>query len=32
VAALAMEHGLAVCSADTDVARFDEIEWIDPLD
>jgi toxin-antitoxin system PIN domain toxin len=31
VAALAIEHGLTVCSADTDFARFDEIRWLDPL-
>jgi toxin-antitoxin system PIN domain toxin len=31
LAALAIEHGLTVCSADTDFARFSEIEWIDPL-
>jgi toxin-antitoxin system PIN domain toxin len=31
LAALAMEHGLAVCSTDTDFARFGEIRWINPL-
>lgn len=31
LAALAIEHGLAVCSADTDFARFTEIEWHNPL-
>jgi toxin-antitoxin system PIN domain toxin len=31
IAALAIEHGLTVCSADTDFARFEEIRWIDPL-
>lgn len=31
VAALAIEHGLSVCSADTDFACFSELEWIDPL-
>lgn len=31
LAALAIEHGLAVCSADTDFRRFDEIQWVDPL-
>ena len=31
IAALAIEHGLAVCSADTDFARFEEIEWMDPV-
>lgn len=31
LAALAIEHGLTICSADTDFARFDEISWVDPL-
>ena len=31
LAALAVEHGVAVCSADTDFARFTEIRWINPL-
>jgi toxin-antitoxin system PIN domain toxin len=31
LAALALEHGLAVCSADTDFARFTEVEWVHPL-
>lgn len=31
LAALALEHGLAVASADTDFARFTEIEWLNPL-
>lgn len=31
LAALAVEHGLAVCSADTDFARFAEITWRNPL-
>lgn len=30
LAALAIEHGLAVYSADTDFARFTEIEWRNP--
>lgn len=29
--ALAIEHGLAVCSSDTDFARFTEIEWRNPI-
>ncbi|MGH3545265.1 MAG: PIN domain-containing protein, partial [Mycobacteriales bacterium] len=29
--ALAIEHGLRICSADTDFARFSEIDWINPL-
>lgn len=32
LAALAIEHGLTVCSADTDFARFREIRWENPLD
>ena len=32
LAALAVQHGLTVCSADTDFARFREIEWVNPLD
>ena len=31
LAALAIEHGLEVCSADTDFARFSEIHWRNPL-
>ena len=31
LAALALEHGLTVCSADTDFARFAEIRWHNPL-
>jgi toxin-antitoxin system PIN domain toxin len=31
LAAIAIEHGLEVCSADTDFARFREVRWIDPL-
>lgn len=31
LAALAIEHGLTVCSADTDFARFTEITWLNPL-
>jgi uncharacterized protein len=31
LAALAIEHGIAVYSSDTDFARFDEIRWINPL-
>ncbi len=31
LAALALEHGVAVCSTDTDFARFTEVRWINPL-
>lgn len=31
LAALAVEHGLAVYSADTDFARFSEITWTNPV-
>ena len=31
LAALAVEHGLTVCSADTDFALFSEIRWQNPL-
>lgn len=31
LAALALEHGLAVASADTHFARFTEVEWLNPL-
>jgi toxin-antitoxin system PIN domain toxin len=31
LAALAIEHGLTVYSADTDFARFPEIRWSNPL-
>lgn len=31
LAALALEHGVAVASADTDFARFGELRWINPL-
>jgi uncharacterized protein len=31
LAALAIEHGVAVVSADTDFARFPELTWINPL-
>jgi toxin-antitoxin system PIN domain toxin len=31
LAALAIEHGVAVCSADTDFARFSELTWVNPL-
>ena len=32
LAALAIEHGLTVCSADTDFARFRELRWENPLE
>ncbi|MBA2389367.1 MAG: PIN domain-containing protein [Geodermatophilaceae bacterium] len=31
LAALAIEHGLAIASADTDFARFEDVRWINPL-
>ncbi len=31
LAALAIEHGLRVDSADTDFARFSQIDWVNPL-
>jgi uncharacterized protein len=31
LATLALEHGLTVCSADTDFARFTELRWENPL-
>jgi toxin-antitoxin system PIN domain toxin len=31
LAALAIEHGVGVCSADTDFARFTEVRWHNPL-
>lgn len=31
LAALAIEHGIPVVSADTDFARFPEVRWINPL-
>ncbi len=31
LAALALEHGLTVCSADTDFARFTGVRWENPL-
>lgn len=31
LAALAIEHGLQVCSADSDFARFPEVRWLNPV-
>lgn len=31
LAALSLEHGLTVCSADTDFARFTEVRWENPV-
>lgn len=31
LAALCIEHGLAIVSADSDFARFPEVEWINPV-
>ncbi len=32
LAALAMEHGLILCSADADFARFQGLKWMNPLE
>jgi predicted nucleic acid-binding protein len=32
LAALAIEHGLAIASTDGDFGRFNEAEWINPLE
>jgi uncharacterized protein len=31
LAALAIEHGIGVCSADSDFARFSEVKWVNPM-
>jgi hypothetical protein len=31
LAALAIEHGLLLCSSDTDFARFPDLRWLNPL-
>ena len=31
LAALAIEHGVGICSADSDFARFASLEWINPV-
>jgi uncharacterized protein len=31
LAALAIEHGLEICSNDSDFARFSELRWINPV-
>lgn len=31
LAALAIEHGATICSADTDFARFTELRWENPI-
>ena len=31
LAALALEHGLTLCSADSDFARFPGLRWLNPL-
>lgn len=31
LAALAMEHGLLLCSADSDFARFPGLRWLNPI-
>ena len=32
LAALAIEHGLTICSAYSDFARFPGVEWVNPLE
>jgi uncharacterized protein len=31
LAAMAIEHGVELCSTDTDFARFTEVRWLNPL-
>lgn len=31
LAALAIEHGLTLCSADSDFAKFSGLRWLNPL-
>jgi uncharacterized protein len=31
LAALAIEHGVGVCSADSDFARFPQVSWVNPI-
>lgn len=31
LAALCIEHGLRMVSADSDFARFTEVEWVNPI-
>ncbi len=31
LAAIAVEHGLVLCSSDGDFARFSQLRWLDPL-
>ena len=31
LAAIAIEHGLTICSTDSDFARFDGLRWVNPL-
>ena len=32
LAAIAIEHGLTVCSADADFARFPDVSWLNPIE
>jgi toxin-antitoxin system PIN domain toxin len=31
LAALAIEHGVGICSADSDFARFPDLTWVNPM-
>ena len=31
LAALAIENGIGICSADSDFARFPEVQWVNPI-
>ena len=31
LAALAIEHGVGICAADSDFARFPEVRWVNPI-
>ena len=31
LAALAIEYGVGICSADSDFARFPQVTWVNPI-